>query len=85
MKLDHPFLHLVSAAIIVFTTFLSTAYASPVASTLNRRQACTPGTYSCSGDIVDIAVCDHGGRWITAASCGPNSFCHFIDSIPFCS
>ncbi|CZR62327.1 uncharacterized protein PAC_12224 [Phialocephala subalpina] len=70
---------------IVYTTFLSATYASPVASVLDERQACVPGTYSCSGDIVDIVVCDHGGRWITAALCGPNSFCHFINGIPFCS
>lgn len=54
MKLTRPFLHLLSAATIVCTAFLSTAHASYVASILDERQACTPGTYSCSGDIVDI-------------------------------
>jgi len=54
MKLIPALLRLLPTSALICLTFRSTTNASPIMFAVGERQVCAPGTYSCSGDIVDV-------------------------------
>ncbi|RFU35586.1 hypothetical protein B7463_g768, partial [Scytalidium lignicola] len=68
----------------LFAAFLATSSAAP---TLDERNTCTFGQYSCAANFNGIVQCGYGANGLELlkiGECPENTHCGLIGTIPYC-
>ncbi|KAI1394055.1 uncharacterized protein F4822DRAFT_439836 [Hypoxylon trugodes] len=69
------------SAILAFAT---AAVAAPWSTEPWGDLECTPPAYACKPDFTGWLVCNVDGWFIDGGNCDGNTWCQYIDGLPYC-